>query len=33
MSSPLSVTLSGRHVTLTPLAIDDVRLVDRAGQR
>jgi RimJ/RimL family protein N-acetyltransferase len=24
MSSPLSVTLSGRHVTLTPLALDDV---------
>jgi hypothetical protein len=24
MSSPLSVTLSGRHVTLTPLDIDDV---------
>jgi N-acetyltransferase len=24
MSSPLSVTLSGRHVTLTPLAIEDV---------
>jgi N-acetyltransferase len=24
MSSPLSITLTGRHVTLTPLSIDDV---------
>jgi RimJ/RimL family protein N-acetyltransferase len=24
MSSPLSVTLSGRHVTLTPLAVEDI---------
>jgi len=25
MASPLSITLTGHHVTLTPLALEDVR--------
>jgi len=31
MSSPLSVTLTGRHVTLTPLALEDVPGLVRAA--